>query len=204
MQLRNALNSNFEINLNTYPIFDESYREILNKKITDYYYFFEIEHETFAMFNHQLGVKMENIMVKYNFLYKQQLKMLKEIDLEVIETFKATNTENSKNELDATGNSESKSVGENLNRYSQTPMGEIKNLDKYLTQASRDNDENKSTSKNDSKSTSLSDRGGESEYTKKTLDPFRAYEVMEKIRINFINIDLEIIYELDELFFKVM
>lgn len=71
--LRHLIERGFKFNLNDYPIFDESYREVLNKKIIDHYYFSEIGVETPGLFNHRLRTKMNEIMPYYNQIYKSNI-----------------------------------------------------------------------------------------------------------------------------------
>lgn len=69
-----------------FPIFDESYRETLCKKILNHYYTREIGAETVALWKFWLNQKMCEIMPYYNKLYlSEQLKYdpLHEIDLHV-------------------------------------------------------------------------------------------------------------------------
>lgn len=68
-ELRTLIKNGFDIGLNDYPIFDENYRPILNKKIVDHYYFSEIGFETAAMFKHYLNATMREIMPVYNKMY---------------------------------------------------------------------------------------------------------------------------------------
>jgi hypothetical protein len=63
----------YNLELNKYPIFDENYREVLNKKIIDEYYFREIGVETPARFKHHLNHTMDMIMPYYNQLYESEL-----------------------------------------------------------------------------------------------------------------------------------
>lgn len=66
-----------------FPIFDESYRESLCKKILNHYYTREIGAETVALWKFWLNQKMNEIMPYYNKLYlSEQLKYdpLHEID----------------------------------------------------------------------------------------------------------------------------
>lgn len=56
-----------------FPIFDETYRAPLEKKIMRHYYRREIGFETAGLFKHYLCVKMTEIMPYYNQLYKSQL-----------------------------------------------------------------------------------------------------------------------------------
>lgn len=57
----------------TYPIYDESYRNVLNTKILKHYYFREIGLETVGLFRSFLDRKLNEIMPYYNQLYKSTL-----------------------------------------------------------------------------------------------------------------------------------
>ena len=56
-----------------YPIFDEAYRGVLEKKIIRHYYTREIGAETFGLFQLYLADKMNEIMPYYNQLYASEL-----------------------------------------------------------------------------------------------------------------------------------
>lgn len=68
--LKTLIESGFDIGLNEYPIWDEEYRAILNKKITQHYWFREIGQETPGLFKFYLNRTMDEIMPYYNQLYK--------------------------------------------------------------------------------------------------------------------------------------
>lgn len=72
-ELRYLIESNFDLGLDDYPIFDESYRELLNQKIINHYYFREIGMETAELFKRYLNQTMREIMPYYNQLYKSEL-----------------------------------------------------------------------------------------------------------------------------------
>ena len=61
------------LGLNDYPIFEESYRPTLNKRIVDHFKYREIGHETIDMFIDRLSEKMNLIMPVYNKLYETTL-----------------------------------------------------------------------------------------------------------------------------------
>ena len=63
----------WDFGLKDYPIFDESHREELNKKILDEYLFEEIGQETPDMFTYYLNRAMRKIMPYYNELYKTRV-----------------------------------------------------------------------------------------------------------------------------------
>ena len=73
IELRTLISIGYELDLKTYPIFDESYRTQLNDKIINHYYFHEIGTETPDRFNFYLKQKMNEIMPLYNQLYKNKL-----------------------------------------------------------------------------------------------------------------------------------
>lgn len=61
----------FDFGLKEYPIFDESYREVLNGAILDFYRWREIGYETPIQFRERLNARMNLIMRnKYNKLYE--------------------------------------------------------------------------------------------------------------------------------------
>ena len=72
-ELRYLIENNFDIGLKSYPIFDENYRELLNQKIINHYYFREIGMETAELFKRYLNTTMNEIMPYYNQLYKSEL-----------------------------------------------------------------------------------------------------------------------------------
>ena len=72
-ELRYLIENNFDIGLKDYPIFDENYREPLNQKIINHYYFREIGMETAELFKRYLNNTMREIMPYYNQLYKSEL-----------------------------------------------------------------------------------------------------------------------------------
>ena len=72
-QVKNLIASDFDFGLDTYPIFDEAYRDGLNQKILDHFYFREIGFETAGMFRKRLQIKLNEIMPYYNKLYQSEL-----------------------------------------------------------------------------------------------------------------------------------
>lgn len=60
-----------DIGLGDYPIYDETHRDDLNKKIIRHYYLQEIGSETVAQFKHRLRDSMFLIMPRYNWYFEQ-------------------------------------------------------------------------------------------------------------------------------------
>lgn len=94
---------NGDIGLNEYPIFDETYREPLNKKIIDHFWNQEIGQETIELFKHALKRKMNEIMPLYNQHYVLNL-----LEIDPLSTMSIKNL----TQADATTNSTETSSNE--------------------------------------------------------------------------------------------
>lgn len=68
--IKNCLTKVFDFN---FPIFDESYRQVLETKILRHYYTREIGLETVGLWKLKLNTKLNEIMPFYNQLYKSEL-----------------------------------------------------------------------------------------------------------------------------------
>lgn len=191
--IRNLIKNGFQFNLNSYPIFDENYRPILNKKILDHYLMSEIGLETPALFNHYLGSKLNEIMPYYNTLYQKQGKLLNNLENNV------NLTEEFKREIEneSSGTSTGNSNGKTL--FEDTPQGQ-------LVQASMDQMTHASSinfSKSDDTSSSTSSGNSTEDYIKTIVGSNGkkyGFEVLNDIKNNIINIDVMIINELSDLF----
>lgn len=73
MELNELLSLGYHLQLDDYPIFSEDYRNYLNKKIINHFFFREIGQETPDRFNFMLRRKMHEIMPYYNKLYESEL-----------------------------------------------------------------------------------------------------------------------------------
>lgn len=242
--IKNCLPKVFDFN---FPIFDESYRAVLETKILRHYYTREIGLETVGLWKLKLNTKLNEIMPYYNQLYKSELidfNPLYDVDItreretkgngtkdtELSEN--STNSNNTDRQFNGDENSNSNgtqnqnTVGNGNSMYSDTPQGSITDLQagKYLTNATVDsanntfsgashddlsritkNSENVindiNTERDSSSNTTITNteeylehvtgsNGGES-FSKRLLD----------YRTTFINIDMMVINELEELFF---
>lgn len=85
-----------------FPIFDEEYRNVLERKILKHFYLYEIGCETYGMWKMMLDERMNIIMPYYNELYKAHKGMLEKNiynDVDMTETKESTgrSTGNTKN-----------------------------------------------------------------------------------------------------------
>lgn len=186
--LKTLIESGYDIGLKDYPIFNESYRNTLNKKIIEHYYFREIGSETAALFVYRLNRRMSEIMPYYNQLYNTQSLIydpfLTHEFTEQLETV-------SSNTGDNTAENNAKSV------YSDTPQGllSIGNIenDIYATNAQIDTTGASSNYSNRGNSTvNKSSRGNNSGRTQS--------DMLLEYRKTFLNIDMDIINNLEDLF----
>ena len=166
-----------KVGLNEYPIFDEAYRQMLNDKIIDHFFFREIGFETAAQFQWYMRRTMNEIMPYYNEMYITQAMIddpLTDYDGSYLEK----------------GSNESES--HNRDVYQDTPMSLLSNtgspnvedLD-YATNVTYDDASAKS--KWDKSHNELGRRHSQS-------------YLMKEYREVYKNIDMEVIDELETLF----
>lgn len=137
--IKNLMDNNFNFNLQTYPIFDENYRPILNRKILYHYYEREIGFETPALFRLYLNNTLNEIMPFYNNLYNAQQEALQNIfnNIEITENLtgkdkkvdSVTTSSSSTNLNNTNVNTDSQSSNNaetnNKNLFQDTPQGNI-------------------------------------------------------------------------------
>lgn len=159
-----------------FPIFDESYRSVIETKILKHFYTREIGLETVGLWKLKLNVKMNEIMPYYNQMYKSALLEFNPLyDVDVTRKHEGANT-GDKNSVETNGetsgvseaysdneNTEKSSKGTNngsvsntsknntnhLDKYSDTPQGSVSDLTNgtYLTNA-REITDNESSNTN--------------------------------------------------------
>lgn len=224
IELRYLIEGNYDLGLKDYPIFDESYREQLNNKIIQHYYFREIGFETEALFKNRLNQKMNEIMPYYNQMYessKLKIDPLSTIDLEEVFSRKSKTTGEGTSNTSGTGNNTNNFNSTDTTDYgkiskfsdiaqAQTTPNEILN-DKYLTSATVDDGQDKNTNTGTNTSQTESTTSGTST-DKRNLDEDTTLtrkgnngtasesELLNMYRETFLNIDMMIIDDLDELF----
>lgn len=205
--IKDILKSGFDLGLKDYPIYDENYRPVLNAKILNHYMLREIGLETPAAFKLYLNNRMNEIMPKYNILYRaideysKRKSLLGNYDMTTEES--SSNVKNIRNSGSDTTSSNATSKGKNIN--SDTPQGEIKNQDIdneniYAT----DLQLSKGESSGDSTIKYGSSVNDETVYEKSShtygsngKDPF---EVLDEIREKLVDVDAAIIQDLSDLF----
>lgn len=198
------------VGLSDYPIFDEQYREFLNSKILDHYWYNEIAHETVDMFVHQMRTKMGEIMPYYNKWYESEL-----VDIDPLST----------QDVHSTGGSKTKSRGSNQQRGSTTdehdtasdghsmsrtvqseyPQARLAGNKDYATAATENKTDNqggqKVRGKADQSSQSSQDSTGEASSESHSWGRSgHTAALIAAWRETFVNIDMMVISELEPLF----
>lgn len=205
--LSEAWNKIFEF---SFPIFDESYRAVLCKKILKHYYTREIGFETYGLWQLKLDTKMNEIMPYYNKLYNSanlEFNPLYDADYRRIHEGSGSG-EGERSETRAnSGTRGGTDSRHNVDKYSDTPQGALVNVEAgtYLTNATVDDSSG-------SYSQTLSDNGSTNgtnsysttdEYVDHIVGKFPGHtyaKLITEYRKTLLNIDMLIIEELKDLF----
>lgn len=142
-----------------YPIFDEAYRPVLEKKILNHYYMREIGAETIGLWQHYLDQKLNEVMPYYNQLYESQLlefNPLYDVDLTTEFEREEDRTATTKSKTDTTD--ESKSTGKETTDTGTVGSDTIKETGSADTSSlSTTTDDGRSTSETSTSSKATSD-----------------------------------------------
>lgn len=205
--IKDLITNNFDLGLKDYPIYDESHRETLNNMIINHYLMSEIGQETPALFKLYLNNTMNEIMPKYNILYRavdeyvKRQSILSDVDLTIDTEGSTENNSLSTSVISATNSSTEKSKMIN----SDTPQGKIYLNDlenqAYATTASLGSGENSSSSGSNSTNKVDNDTVNKNKTHTFGSNGKLPIDVMIKIQQGILNIDESIIKELQPLFF---
>lgn len=184
-----------------FPIFDENYREVLERKIVRHFYTREIGFETVGLWKLKLNTKLNEIMPLYNQRYKSTL-----LEYNPLYSVNKTIHRGGDGKLTREGTDTLKEEGtrdiDSTNKYSDTPQGTIENLvnDTYLTNATINNMHERPDLTN--KTTYGTTFTTTNDYTDTIygLEGRNPSKMLEDFRKTFLNIDMEVINELESLF----
>lgn len=193
--IKTLIDNNFNFKMDSYPIFDENYRNTLNNNILYHYYENEIGFETAPLFRFYLNQKLNEIMPYYNELYKVQKKLIDENLL--LNNVNLTEQLIGSNKTETSSTSQSSNNGKNL--FQDTPQGKISQTDiDNQTWAT-----NLTLNKNKIEDESNATGSGTNEYLKTIIGNNGGkfnIDILNDIKNNLMNIDLMIINELNDLF----
>lgn len=200
--------------------FDEKYRGVLCKKILKHYYLREIGCETVGIWLLWMNTKLEEIMPYYNKLYESELiKFNPMYDVDWNRKGNKTGNESGSGSRSTSGNNSGTNTqsGTSSNTrkdlYSDTPQGALTGVESetYLTNARKVSDSGE-TGVNGSTSGSYED----SESSSNKVDTTENYvesvsgkqgtgsysKMLNEFRETFLNIDMQVIEEFDEMFME--
>lgn len=218
VQLGSLVENGFDLGLTEYPIFDSEYRETLNAKILQHYWFREIGQETPALFRFMLKRKMNEIMPYYNELYKTEkleIDMLSTSESTVRQDGTSTRDEQRSAKHDETSegkaSSSNDSTTEGRTLVSVTPQMQLSGHDDYATNLTDSTSSASATATNmDANSRTLQETDalastGTDSYiqTMTGRSGVLASDAIRRWRDAIINIDIMIIEELAPLFMGV-
>lgn len=127
MKVADLVKNNFHFNLDSYPIWDESYRSWLNKMIINHYMMREIGFETEGLFNLMLGAKMDEVMPYFNNIIEGMLaKYDRTKDHDYTELYSDTYTETVARDMTDTTNLNHSD--RDLDLHSDTPQNDVGNM----------------------------------------------------------------------------
>lgn len=192
-----------------YPIFNEEYRAVLEKKILRHYYTREICAETPALWKLWLNNKMNEIMPKYNQLYESALLEFNPFhDVDLHREHEGENSANSSGSASSSGSGTTSNATDGYSLFSDTPQGGLNGVrqDNYLTTATHNTGTQSGSSTTSSSGTTSStlssaDEFYEHVYGKQGTTSYS--KLLKEFRETFLNIDLMVINELEDLFMKV-
>lgn len=187
---------NFDFGLQNYPIFNETYREILNNNILNYYFENEIGFETAELFKFYLNNTMNLIMPKYNEMYKAQEKALENI-LGNVDLYETSNRKN-QNKINTSTNSNSN----NKNLFQDTPQGQLD-----FTELENQNwATNYTMNKTNINDTSYNEGNNNEDFIRTVKgNNGNKYNIdlLNDIQNKLVNIDMLVINELNDLFMQI-
>ena len=195
-----------------FPIFDENYRSVLQTKILKHYYTREIAFETVGLWQLKLDTRLNEIMPYYNKMYLSELLDFNPFyDVDYTRTHDGERNDTGNQTDAATTNATDHVVNSSAtwDKFSDTPQGTVSNLDNstYLTNARNvtSNSTSDATKAQTDNRTTNNRYNSLDEYTDVVVGKMgtASYsDLLNKFRDTFLNIDMMIIEELQDLFFN--
>ena len=196
-----------------FPIYKESHREELERKILRHYYMREIGFETAGLFLLHLNNRLFEIMPEFNELYKTldlDYNIFDDIDYTVETTGTTTNTGTSDNTSHGTDTNTSTNDLHTKMRRSDTPQGGLSGIESenYLSEARLDDNTGSvtSTMSGDRGTTRTDNLAGSNHSVVKHSGKTGGHTysaLIKEYRDNIINVDNQIIKRLSDLFMNI-
>ena len=191
--------------MSDYPIFDASYRKLLNDKIIDHYLFREIGQETVHMFAFTLKRNLNEIMPLYNQLYESTLLKFDPLAQYDYHTIIDARTDGLSDD-ESTSTSQSNSLGTSRARTveSNMPSVQLANNGNYASSAQ---DANSSSVTDNSGTGSASSKSNSTNINKTATNisgrNLPGGELIKSFRSAMLNVDMMVINDLENCFMQV-
>ncbi len=211
-----------------YPIFDNAYKSTLETKILKHYYTREIGAETVGLWRLWLDRRLNEIMPYFNQLYESarlEFQPFYDVDYtrtgtdseDMSEAGQSSSTNSGSDTTNATHSASGSNNGTDWDLYSDTPQGSLQNIENntYLTNARKNTSNTSVTDQSTDTNTvnyGLKNNGTDS----RTRDTDRTHSetirgkmggssysaMLKEYRETFLNIDMQVIESLSDLFMK--
>lgn len=213
IELGELIESGFDIGLDKYPIFDESYRDRLNGLILDRYWFREIGCTPPAKWARRFKRKMNEIMPYYNLFYKSTVYEFNPLYTTDVTTEGKTESQ-SKGKGSRTSSDDGMTTAtvENQDRtrslFSTTPQLQLQGNEDYANTVTDGQSDAKNKTVQDSRNTTtdVSENADNAltDYITKTYgySGINAGEMLQRYRDSLVNVDLLVLDELKVLFWQ--
>lgn len=219
VELRHLVESGIKVWDFDYPSFYKgAEKTAFEQKVLDHYWFRQIGQETPARWLHMFRSRIRDIMPYYIQLYESEAYMNAIKDpfatVDLTETYEEERTGESTGTAKVTSSGSdsvnTERVNGNERKFSNTPQGAIENLDNYMTEATQESSNGSDmTDSYQQSDTNTESTGKDKTVTRHTFTKFGAQGVttfghdMIEFRQSFLNVDLAIIKELNDLFLQV-
>lgn len=197
--------TNFKLFDFDYEFYDNNLKPIFERKFFEHYYFDEIGFPTIQKFKYMLKAKLHLIMPYYKQLYNIELQSIN-VDFLLQKDLKETFVREIENSSNMNGNilSNGNNNSENININSDTPQSKIDDIEKYMSNASKDKAVNSYNDSNTSSTDTSSNGYEKTEFSSKgNIGVTSMATLVEKWREILINIDEMILNDLQDLFMQV-
>lgn len=211
--IKNLIDSEFNFGLDTYPIFDEEYRETLNQTILNYYYVSEIGFETPGLFKQQLNATMCAIMPKYNAMFVAEQEILENPlgNVNLTESLERNVDIDGEFHGGSSGSNTGSSTNDMKNLYQDTPQGTLSSTDidnqKYATNLTLNRNSVSNSNTANTTTNNYETRNTVEGYTKTLIGSNGRKtnaETYSKLISGFESVNMLIINELQDLFMGVL
>lgn len=211
VELRDLVESGVKIWDFDYPSYykgDE--KTAFEQKVIDHFYFRQIGQETPARWLHYFRTRIREIMPYYLDIYKS-VELFKAIEdplesYNLTETYRESGSGSASTQDSSSSETSGSTTSEHVRKFSNTPQGEISNIDEYLTEATTEDGTEGSESSGSSTSSGTSSTESEKSYElsrRGNIGVQPLGDEIKKLREAYINVDMMIIKELNDLFLGV-